>query len=86
MRNKLTDLNNHLFEELEKLTDDDLQGESLKEELQKAKIISEVSGKIIDNASLILKAIHEQNEYGGRSQNIPPMLLGLQENEKSMDK
>lgn len=29
-QNKLTDLNNHLFEEMERLMDDDLSGEDMK--------------------------------------------------------
>lgn len=34
-RNKLTDLNNHLFEQLERLNDGDLEGEELEKEIKK---------------------------------------------------
>lgn len=57
MQNKLTDLNNYLFEQIELLNDDDLTGEALEKQIKKSKAISELSGKIIQNASIQLKAI-----------------------------
>jgi len=74
MKNKLIDLNNHLFAEVERLSDEDLKGEDLKEELHRAKSISSVATQIIMNARLALdaqKAIHE-----GLIKN-PPIMLGV---------
>lgn len=85
-KNKLLDLNDHLFAELERLGDEDLKGDELKEELDRAKALSDVSSKIIDNASLMLKAIHEQNEYGSFSKDVPKMLLGAGQDEKEPSK
>ena len=56
MQNKLTDLNNHLFAELERLSDEDLKGEQLLEEIERAKAVTGVATQIISNASLALKA------------------------------
>lgn len=84
-KNKLVDLNNHLFAELERLGDEDLKGNELKEELDRAKALSDVSEKIINNASLMLKAIHEQNEYGTVSRDVPKMLLGVTQNEEDLE-
>ncbi|WP_459127514.1 hypothetical protein [Latilactobacillus curvatus] len=55
-KNKLEDLNNHLFEQLERLNDDDLTDEQLKLESKRASAMSEISEQIIKNASLALKA------------------------------
>ena len=56
MKNKLSDLNNHLFAQLERLSNEDLNGEKLKEEIERSRAVSQVSGQIIGNASLVLKA------------------------------
>lgn len=84
-KNKLVDLNDHLFAELARLGDEDLKGDELKEELDRAKALSDVSEKIINNASLMLKAIHEQNEYGTVSRDVPKMLLGVTQNEENLE-
>ena len=84
-KNKLVDLNDHLFAELERLGDEDLKGDELIEELDRAKALSDVSEKIINNASLMLKAIHEQNEYGTVSRDVPKMLLGVTQNEEDLE-
>jgi hypothetical protein len=56
MKNTLGDLNLHLFAEMERLGDEELKGDDLKEEMERAKSISMVAKQIIDNASLVLDA------------------------------
>ena len=56
MKNKITDLNDHLFAELERLGDEALQGETLEDEISRAKALSQVADRIIDNARLVLEA------------------------------
>lgn len=51
-QNKLTDLNNHLFEEMERLMDDDLSEEDIKKEIKRANAITSVSNQIISNMRL----------------------------------
>lgn len=56
MKNTLVDLNNHLFAELERLSDEDLKGEELESELKRQKGITEVARNIVDNAKVVLDA------------------------------
>lgn len=66
MNNSLTDLNNYLFEELERLNDDetlDLEG-NLDKELKRAKAITGISTSIVNNAKLILDVKKYADELG----------------------
>lgn len=74
MKNTLVDLNNHLFEQLERLNDDELTGEQLAQEIERSRAISTVATKIIDNASLGLQAEKLKVEYGRRDIKLPEML------------
>lgn len=56
MKNKLTDLNDHLFAQLERLGDESLDSEKLKDEIARSKAITAVSSQIINNARLALDA------------------------------
>lgn len=56
MKNQLIDLNNHLFEQLERLNDEDLQGDALDREIKRSHAMGNVAAKIIDNARLALDA------------------------------
>lgn len=56
LKNKLSDLNTHLFEQLERLNDTDLKGNALKEEITRSKTITNVAAQIINNGNLALSA------------------------------
>ncbi len=74
MKNKLTDLNDHLFAQLERLGDEDLQGDALQNEVKRSKAITSVASQIIGNARLALDAQKTMAEYGNRSIKPIPML------------
>lgn len=62
MKNTLGDLNNHLFAQLERLGDEDLKGEELLEEINRAKAVTGLASQIIANGTLVLKGkqfLHE---------------------------
>ena len=76
MKNTLGDLNNHLFAELERLSDEELKGDDLIEEMGRARTITEVSTQIISNAHVILKAEKFRDEKIDVSRAVPKMLEG----------
>ncbi len=63
MKNKTIDLNNHLFEVLERLNDDDLKDEELEKEIKRSTAIVGVADAIIANTEVALKATKLQLEY-----------------------
>lgn len=56
MKNSLADLNNHLFESLERLQEASTP-EELEQEISRAKTVSDIGDKIIRNAALGLRAV-----------------------------
>ena len=75
MNNKLSDLNNHLFAEIERLSDEELNEDELKSEIDRARAITSVSKQIIENGALALRAEKFKQEMGLDSLNTP-MLEG----------
>ena len=73
MKNKLEDLNNHLFEELERLNDESLKGEALQEERERAKTMATIAQTIITTGALALKAVKHYDEYG-KEKEMPQIL------------
>ena len=57
MKNKPIDLHNHLFEELERLNDDDLKGEDFDREVRRAQAMCGVAVQIISNRNQIVNAM-----------------------------
>ncbi len=76
MQNSLGDLNNHLFAQLERLSDEDLKGEDLQEEMNRAKSVVIVARHIIDNAALVLDAQKLLDDRMNTDLKLPPMLEG----------
>ena len=55
MKNKLIDLQNHIFEKIEKLGDDELQGDEAKMEVAKAMALSSLAKDAIANCAFMVK-------------------------------
>lgn len=73
MKNKLNDLNNHLFEQMERLNDEDLSSEELEREIKRAKAMSSIASNIVSNEALALEAQQYIDEYSGHAR-VPDMI------------
>jgi len=70
MKNTLTDLNNYLFEQIERLNDD-----------ERSEAVQKVARTIIENGQLALSAKKHMDEYG-QGQGVELPMLGIKGNEK----
>ena len=79
MKNTLSDLNNYLFEAIERITDDELTDEALDKEIKKSEAVQKIAKTIIENGHLALNAQKHIDEYGRKeSVNLP--LFGIEKN------
>lgn len=75
MKNTLADLNNHLFEALERLNDEDLSDEQLEKEIRRSEGMTKIAEQIIRNGELAYKTMVHMDEYGyNQDRNVPVML------------
>lgn len=74
MKNTLTDLNNYLFESIERLNDDTLDDAQLDKEIKRSEAVQKIASTIIANGSLALQAKKHLDEYGQGDKVELPML------------
>ena len=65
-KNKLTDLNDHLFAQMERLSEEGLSAEQIETEVKRTDAIVSVSEQIVRNADLQLKAVKILADHGDR--------------------
>jgi hypothetical protein len=70
-KNKLSDLNDHLFAQLERLSSEDMSIEDIEKEVKRAGAMVQVADKITGNADLQLKAAKLFADHGEK---MLPML------------
>ncbi|UJS26234.1 hypothetical protein [Thiothrix winogradskyi] len=75
MKNKLVDLNNHLFAQLERLGDEDLKGDALASEIERSRAITGVAKQLVQIGQLALDAEKFKQEHSATPvTNLPEML------------
>lgn len=76
MKNRLSDLNNHLFAQLERLSDEDMTPEQIDQEAKRGEAIVGIADKIIRNAALQIEAAKLVSEYGSDPAPYLPQIEG----------
>ncbi len=78
----LNDLNEYLFQEMDRLTNEDLSVEDLDKEIKRSDALQKIAKTIIDNGMLALQAKKHLDEYGqGDKVEIP--LIGARDKDRS---
>ena len=77
MKNRLTDLNDILFAQLERLTDESLSSEALALEISRTTSVVSVADRIVDTATLQLSGAKLVAEHGGGILKALPMTLAV---------
>lgn len=73
-RNTLGDLTNHLFAELERLGDEDMDEGQLEREIKRAKAVTGVAAQVVSNANVMLDAMRFRDEASEAHVRMPRML------------
>ena len=63
-KNKLVDLNNHLFEQLERINDDSLTDEQLEKETKRSNAMAQLGAVIVNNSKLAFAAMKLKERNG----------------------
>ena len=79
MKNKLSDLTDHLFMQLERLGDESLTAEQIEQEAKRADAIVAISEQVLRNADLQLKAVTIIANHGDRFRGMLPAIGGPSE-------
>lgn len=66
MKNKLGDLNNHLFAQLERLSDEALSTDEIDREVKRSDAIVSLADQVVNNAKLQLSAAKLFAEHGSQ--------------------
>lgn len=78
MKNRLADLNNHLFAQLERLSEEDLTPEQIEQEVKRTDAIVAVSEQIIRNTDTTLRAATLVANHGDRFMAVLPTVFQQQ--------
>ncbi|MES0168219.1 hypothetical protein NKJ87_19890 [Mesorhizobium sp. M0027] len=79
MKNRITDLNDHLFAQIERLSEEGLSGDKLEAEVQRTEALVKVADMIVDNARLGIQAATLVANHGDRFRKDLPMLSAPKE-------
>jgi hypothetical protein len=73
-KSTLTDLNDHLFAQLERLGDEGLSDKELVHEMKRADAITDIAKQVINNAQLVLDANVKKSSFINANVQLPKLL------------
>ena len=79
MKSRMSELNDHLFAQLGRLSEVGKTPEQLEEEVKRADAIVAVAGQIISNNDTAIKAAKLVADHGDRFKGMMPLLEGKPE-------
>ena len=74
--NTLADLNTKLFEQMDKLSKDDISSEELDKEMARSEYMIKIANVIISNGDLALRAAKFKDDMLNADNKLPKMLEG----------
>lgn len=74
VKNTALDLNNLLFEQLERVTDESLEGDALATEIARSRVVTGLASQVIQNANTVLAAARLKDQALDPDMRLPPML------------
>ena len=74
--NTLADLNTKLFEQMDKLSKDDISSEELDKEMARSESMIKIANVIISNGDLALRAAKFKDDMLNADSKLPKMLEG----------
>jgi hypothetical protein len=77
VKNRLTDLNDLLFAQLERLTDESLSSDQLAQEISRTTSVVQVADRIVDTAALQLQGAKLIAEHGSGMLKALPATMAL---------
>jgi hypothetical protein len=80
MKNKLSDLNDHLFAQIERLGDTDIEGDQLNTEINRSKAMAQIATQIVNSAKITVDAMKLLSRDGSTETGIIKNLIGGKSN------
>lgn len=77
MKNRLTDLNDMLFGQLERIADEDLTADQLAQEIQRTSAVVQIADRIVETATLQLQGARLIAEHGATMAKQLPSVMAI---------
>lgn len=76
MKRSLADLNEYLFDELDRLSNEDLSGDELSLEVNRSNAITRIAERVIASADIAIRALKLKEDAMDASFKLPKLLDG----------